>query len=75
MLAYCATATGDNLKVVWVKFPTISLSVFVMSAIARDRQAHPGSFPLDFTLPAAAVGYTHLSFITLVLKVYKKAIS
>jgi hypothetical protein len=31
----------DNQKVVWVKFPTLSWAVFILSAIARHRQEWP----------------------------------
>ncbi len=32
---------GDNLEVVWTEFSTLSLAVFVMSVIGRQRQARP----------------------------------
>ncbi len=33
--------TGENLKVVWAEFSTLSLAVLVMSVTARYRQACP----------------------------------
>jgi hypothetical protein len=34
-------ANGDNLKVAWPKFSTLSNAVFVMSEISWHGQAHP----------------------------------
>jgi hypothetical protein len=33
--------TGENLKVVWAKFSTLSEAVFAMCVIARQSQARP----------------------------------
>jgi hypothetical protein len=32
---------GENLKVVWVEFSTLSEAIFVISTIARYRQTYP----------------------------------